>query len=156
MINIIAKGRKEIDTLAVDPLGQDRVHIEVRCASIFYIKAKQTFTSKGRSHRNGVDYFEKEKFAHPHVKSKIREIWGDMPYRKMLVVYRHTDEAAIAAKEANIELKTINEIINDLTEIVKKEPGQRDDIMRMIEFFYRGQKDRITERELVNLKKKLP
>jgi hypothetical protein len=35
-----------------------------------------------------------------------------------------------------MELKTINEIIDDLREIVKKEPGQPNDIMRVIEFSY--------------------
>lgn len=153
MTNILAKGRKEIDILALDPSGEDRIHVEVRCATSFYLRPKQTKTSNGRSHRNGVDYFQEKKFEHENVKAKIREIWGDMPYRKMLVVFGLHIDASIAAKEAEIELKTINEVINELLLVVKKKPGQRDDILRMIELFYLGQKDRITEREIIEFKR---
>lgn len=151
MTNVLAKGRKELDLIAVDASGKDRIHVEVRCASLFYLKVKQSLRADGSSMKNGVDYFVNEKFDHPNVKAKLEEIWGDLPYRKMLVVCRYDIDAFTTARNVGIELVMVNEILNELIEVVKVKHGQRDDVMRMLEFVYLGQKDRISTADIIEI-----
>jgi len=71
MTNIQLKGKKEIDLLAVNPVLNQYYHIESRVSTTFKLREKATYTKDGRCHRNGLDYFRKEKFEHSTVKQRI-------------------------------------------------------------------------------------
>lgn len=93
MTNIRCKGNKEIDLLAINPRTGDKFHVESRVGTSpsFKIRIKDTYTSKGRPHKIGLDYFDKEKFNHPIVIKKIQEIFGNLDYRQILVVWAVQD-----------------------------------------------------------------
>jgi len=136
MTNVRCKGRKEIDLLAINPRTNEKYHVEVRVGTSpgFQIRTKDTYTFKGRPHKIGLDYFKKEKFEHPYVASKIREIFSDSNYSKVLVAWAVQNEGVIEkGKELGIEIWLMTKI---LFRLIADEGivGARDDILRTIEF----------------------
>jgi len=138
MTNIKCKGGKEIDLLAVNPKTQEKYHVEARVGTSpsFKIREKDTYTSKGKPHKIGLDYFHKKKFEHPLVKEKILEYFGDSKYRKWLVIWHIQNEKLVAKAlyEYGIEIYWIHELISNLRQ-QKLTSGSRDDVLRLIEFF---------------------
>lgn len=136
MTNIKCKGNKEIDLLAINPRTGNKFHVESRVGTSpsFKIRLHDTYTKKGIAHKIGIDYFAKEKFDHPLVKEKIKEIFGNINYVKILVVWDVQDEALVeeAKKIFDIEIWFIIEMIYDLMEKGKIR-GSRDDILRTVE-----------------------
>jgi len=143
MTNIRCKGNKEIDLLAVNPIKPEYYHVESRVSTTFKLGENATYTKDGRCHRDGLDYFSKEKFEHPLVKEKIRELFGASKYRKWLVVWQVRNENLVmkALHEYDIEIYWIHELIANLRQ-QKLTSGSRDVVMRMIEFF--GKKELMT------------
>ena len=148
MTNIKCKGNKEIDLLAINPRTLEKYHVEARISTArgFALREKDTYTSKGRAHRRGLDYFSKKKFNHSFVTQKIREIFSDSNYRKILVVWSTEDDfkrlADIAKKKYNIELFGLRNIIFEL--IVRGSyRGSRDDILRTLELATLERSDRM-------------
>ena len=136
MTNIICKSGKEIDLLAVNPITGEKYHVESRVATTFKLRDKATYTKDGRCHKDGVDYFDKEKFEHPKVKEKIREFFGDSEYKKWLVVWdvKNKNVVTKAQLEYDISIYWIHELISNLRQ-QKLTSGSRDDVLRLIEFF---------------------
>jgi hypothetical protein len=135
MTNIQLKGKKEIDLLAISPTTNQYFHVESRVSTAFKLKPKATY-SKGRCRKDGLDYFQKEKFEHPTVKQKIHEVFGDADYHKVLVVWNTEDNFAempsIAEQQYGIELMGLRGMIHEFTH-KKITSGSRDDVLRMLE-----------------------
>jgi hypothetical protein len=147
MTNIQLKGKKEIDLLAINPITQQRYHVEARISTTFKLKLKATYTKDGRCHKNGLDYFSREKFEHPIVKQKIRELFGKSDYHKVLVVWDTEDNfkvlPQIAEREYGIEIMGLRGIIHEFTH-KKITSGSRDDILRIMELVSLVQKEEKT------------
>jgi hypothetical protein len=136
MTNIRCKGGKEIDFLAVNPRTGEKYHVEARVGTSpgFKIRVKDTYTSKGKPHKRGLDYFLREKFNHPHVVDRIHEIFRDDCYSKVLVVWHVQNEEVVSeANRSGLEIWFISEMLFKLIAHggIK---GSRDDFLRTIEF----------------------
>jgi hypothetical protein len=139
MTNVRCKGGKEIDLLALDPKTGVRYHIEVTVltSKSFALREKDTFTSTGKVHKRGLDYFHKEKFEHQAIQEKIREFFGNHYHHRVLLVWHAQDRfigflTKIAKKKYDIELLSFQTIIHVLSQR-KYSIGSRDDIMRTME-----------------------
>ena len=150
MTNVKCAGGKEIDLLAMNPKTSDRYHVESRVSTTFKLKGTATFNKKtGACHKNGLDYFHKEKFEHEAVKKKISEYFGNNDYKKILVVWSMEDIslADFALKKYGFWVCYIDEMINDL--LVKGNiRGSRDDVLRVIELVSVLQKTFVKSRRL--------
>lgn len=136
MTNIRLKGGKEIDLLAIDPKRGVKYHVEARVSTSrsFALREKDTYTSKGRAHKRGLDYFAEEKFYHPTVKAKIGELFGDSQYRKILVTWQtpHTNLARLADEKFDIKVVSLSFFINELIHR-RATVGSRDVVLRTLE-----------------------
>ena len=136
MTNVRLKGGKEIDLLAVNPKTGEKYHVESRVATSrsFALRLEDTYTSKGRPHKRGLDYFAKEKFGHPVVLDKIHELFGDSDYHKVLVVWNVQDENLfrLAKDRFNIEIWGMRALLLDMMK-QRVTVGSRDDILRTME-----------------------
>jgi len=137
MTNIRCKGNKEIDLLAMNPKTLEKYHVESRVSTTFKLKSKDTYSIRGNvkiPHRDGIDFFHREKFKHKNVKEKILEIFGKEPYQKILVVWDVDNPSVIslAERKYNIEIRFIDEIIDEIIDKGKVR-GSRDDVLRLIE-----------------------
>ena len=128
MTNIRCEDNKEIDLLAVNPRTREKFHVESRIAT----SRGSYLTLNGQ--KRGLDYFGKEKFDHPSILKKIREIFGDTNYHKILVIWSYVGDYVeyYAEKDYGIEIMFITCIIDELKASIKKR-GSRDDIIRLIE-----------------------
>jgi len=136
MTNIKCKGGKEIDLLAVNPKTGLKYHVEARVGTSpsFKIREKDTYTSMGRAHKIGLDYFDKEKFNHPVVTDKIQGIFGSLDYQKVLVVWNVKNENCYdKAKGFGILIWRINAVINILFSKSRETKGSRDDVLRLLD-----------------------
>ena len=136
MTNIKCEGNKEIDLLAINPITMERYHIESRISTTFKLRLEATYTKNGRCHKNGLDYFHKEKFEHPAVKKKIRELFGNEKYTKVLFIWDAQDKFAdtprIAKEKYCIEIMGLRAVIGVFKEL-KLPSGSRDDVLRIME-----------------------
>jgi hypothetical protein len=154
MTNIKCKSGKEIDLLAINPRNGKKCHVEARIGTSrgFKIREKDTFTSGGRAHKRGIDYFDKEKFKHPVILDKIKAIFGNLDYQKVLVVWDVENPSVVSsAKEKyNIEIRFLDEMLDEF--YFSEAKGSRDDILRLIELFSLNIHRQQTDRELEILK----
>jgi hypothetical protein len=146
MTNIRCKGGKEIDLLAMNPATLEKYHVEARISTSrgFAIREKDTHTSKGRAHKIGLDYFQKQKFEHPVMKDRIHGLFGESDYRKILVVWNTEDDflvlPRIAKEKYGFEVLGLRNIIHELMQ-KKGSTGSRDDIMRLMELIALEEKE---------------
>ena len=140
MTNVLLKGGKEIDILAINPNTGERFHVECRVATTraFRIRAIDSQTAKGRMHRRGLDTLDKEKFEHLVVKQKVREIFRAGRYKKILVIWEVEDESVIdiAKKDYAIEIWKMPVILKELAQTLNTKP-HRDDVLRTIQLISR-------------------
>jgi len=136
MTNIRLKGGKEIDLLAVNPKTGEKYHVEVRAPTSPAFALREKDTSKGRAYRRDLDYFSREKFNHPIVLDKIRELIGGSEYYKILVVWSTQDNFAklpqIAEEKYDIQIWGLRGMIHDLIQ-QRITLGSRDDVLRIME-----------------------
>ncbi len=144
MTNIRCKGGKEIDLLALNPLTNQRYHVEARVSTTFPLCLVESKTKSGKPNKNGVDYFAREKFNHPFVLEKVKEYFGENKYEKLLVVYSikyhekcktidERNEFFVKADEKyGISVALIGKIIKSLSRNGET-MGSRDDVIRLIE-----------------------
>lgn len=141
MTNIHCKGRKELDVLAINPVTKKKFHIEVRITTLpsFALTYEDGSNSKGMPQKKGIDYFASQKFNHPNVVEKIKELFGDLNYQKILVVWavNHSDASGETFRSDiyhhyGIEILYVLEMIQVLKERGTSK-GSRDDILRLIE-----------------------
>jgi hypothetical protein len=145
MTNIQLKGKKEIDLLAVNPMEKQYYHIE-----------SSIHTMNKLARMDDLDNFQKEKFEPQIVKQKIREVFGNVPYHKMLVVWNaNVDLVDIAKKRYGIELQALGGILYYFRR-KQVTSGSRDDILRVLELVYVMEKeDKIIEKHLMRKKETL-
>jgi len=148
MTNIQLKGKKEIDLLAINPITLERYHVEARISTTFKLRLEATYTKDGRCHKDGIDYFHKEKFEHPIVKQKIHELFGDSDYHKVLVVWDTKDNfkvlPKIAEKEYGIEIRRLRDMIQHFM-MRKVTSGSRDDVLRLMELIALEKRESLQE-----------
>jgi hypothetical protein len=142
MTNIQVQGNKEIDLLAIDPLSGQRYHVESRVATTFKLRDKATYLKDGRCHKDGLDYFSKEKFEHPQIKAFINAIFLNANYQKILVVWNTHGEqiTKIAESEYGIRVMQMKEIINEFLKSTRTS-GSRDDVLRILELVSLARKE---------------
>lgn len=160
MTNIRCRGGKEIDLLAINPIKRKKYHIESRVSTIFKLRERATKKKNGSSHRDGLDYFKKEKFEHSTVLARIKELFGGLDYAKVLVVHNTEEPRDALIQKAwqkhGIHVLLMKDIIADLKEEVKV-TGSRDDVMRFVELIaHEGREsDRFMRTMLENEGKKM-
>lgn len=136
MTNVMLKGGKELDLLAVNPISKEKYHIEVRVTigKGFKLRMKDTQTRKGVKHRRGVDTLSKIKFEPQIVAEAAARLLGSEKYRKVLVVWA-VEEEAVARKakdEYHIEVWMMEDLIGKLARKVGTK-AHRDDILRTVQ-----------------------
>jgi hypothetical protein len=136
MTNVVLEGGKEIDLLAINPLTNEKFHIEARVAigKGFRLRLIDTQTRKGQKHKRGLDTINEIKFAHSTVVNAVVEVFDCADYRKVLVVW-DVDDADVIEKAKSIygiEVWKMPDIIGELMGEVKTKP-YRDDVLRTIQ-----------------------
>lgn len=141
--NIKCPGQFEIDLLAIDPITHGRYHIEsgVSISGGFSKLTNEPYSDedlktrvKQASQRRTLGYFTQKKFGAPDV-VEILAKYGFKPgeYKKVIVSWGWTDEAAKAAEEQDVELWDFRKIV---VEIANASQDSRsyytDDTMRTI------------------------
>lgn len=118
MTNVMLWGGKEIDLLAINPLTEEKFHIEVRVTTVrgFRLRLIDTQTKDGRKHRRGVDTLSKIKFEPQIVVNRIQEIFGSSEYKKVLVVCDvETSEVIKGARDIyGIEVWKLPDIMSEM------------------------------------------
>ena len=136
MTNVMLKGGKEIDLLAVNPISGEKYHIEVRVTigRGFRLRMVDSQTKSGIKHRRGMDTLNAIKFSPAIVIEAATEILGSSDYRKVLVVWAVEDESVVeqARRVYGIEIWKMADIIGELTREVKTK-AYRDDILRTVQ-----------------------
>jgi hypothetical protein len=136
MANVRCKRGKEIDLLAINPIKGKKFHVESRVSTVFKLRLKNTRKKDGSTHRDSLDYFGKEKFEHPAVVNKIKELFGETDYEKVLVVYKTEEPVDSFIQKTfgkfGIRILLMKDVIADLREEAEVK-GSRDDVMRFIE-----------------------
>jgi hypothetical protein len=140
MTNVMLKGGKEIDLLAVNPISGEKYHIEVRVATGagFRLRMVDTQTKSGRKHRRGMDTLNAIKFSHPTVVNAVKGIFGSGKYRRVLVVWDVDDESVVEQAKSlyDIEIWKISDIMSELIREVGTK-SYRDDVLRTIQLISR-------------------
>jgi hypothetical protein len=126
----------------MNPKTNEKYHVESRITT-----SRSSYLTL-RGHKRGLDYFSEKKFNDPAIVDKIREIFGDTNYRKILVIWCYVDDSVeyYAEKDYSIEIVFIKTIIEELERSIKKR-GSRDDIMRLIELIAEVEETGLTSKE---------
>ena len=155
MTNIRCKGGKEIDVLAMNPITGKKYHIESRVSTTFKLREQATEKKDGTSHKDGLNYFKKEKFEHSTVLARVKELFGDLDYEKVLVVHDTEEPRDALIQKAldkyGIHILLMKDVIADLKEEVEVR-GSRDDVMRFVELIV--YEDRETRRQVTAMLEK--
>jgi len=126
-----------------DKLGVTKWHKEwfLRDRRRFRLRLIDTKTKNGRKHKRGVDALNVIKISHPTVTQGIRNILGNVEYRKMLVV-RDVEDCCVIEKAKSvygIEIWKMSGIIDELMGEVKSRP-HRDDVLRTLQLVSQKEK----------------
>lgn len=123
--NVRCSGQNELDLLGIDLVLGTRYHVE---CSVSVSHAFSKLTGKDfdptllnvkvqkPKMRRTVGYFVQHKFGSPGVKEKLTEL-GFLPgqYRKVIVTWDWTADAAVIAEQYAIELWPFPALLRDLT-----------------------------------------
>jgi hypothetical protein len=148
--NVKCPGQLEVDLLAIDPVTQDRYHIESGVSvSVAYGKLttrpyadslrKQRVKAAGQ--RRTMGYFIERKFGHPNVLEKLQEYgFTKNNYEKIIVSWGWTDEAEKVAKRHSITLWDFRKMMQDITRALRTERTYfTDDTMRILHLYSRAE-----------------
>jgi hypothetical protein len=123
-----------VDILTYDSRNKNFYQIELSTSSRFPLRVKSTMTLDGKSHKNGLDFFLREKFDREMIISYLQRLFGTSEYRKVILVldiYPQDREAVKeAAKKMKIEIWLMRDLILALSEIEAE--NSSDDILRII------------------------
>jgi hypothetical protein len=146
--NIKCSGQLEIDLLAIDPVTQDRYHIESGVSvSVAYSKLttrpyseslrKQRVKAAGQ--RRTIGYFIERKFGHPAVLKELEEYgFTEGNYQKVIVSWGWTDEASEVAHQEGIELWDFRKLMHEITSALRATRSYfTDDTMRILHLYSR-------------------
>jgi len=122
------------DILAYDSRNKNFYQIELATSSRFPLRIKSTMTFDGRSHKNGLDFFAREKFDREMITSYLHRLFGTSDYNKVILVLDifPQDREALkeAAKKMKIEIWLMRDIILALSEIEAE--NSTDETIRII------------------------
>jgi hypothetical protein len=147
--NVKCPGQYEIDLLAIDPKSNNKYHIEsgISLSSVLGELTGTKFDVKElrvRVHtleqRRTIGFFLERKFNPPKVLDTLKN-YGFTPgnYKKIIISWGWTDEAAETAKKNKIELWHFPNLMSEIAESLKKKKIHfTDDVLRTIYLFTRG------------------
>jgi hypothetical protein len=158
--NIRCKGQLEIDLLAIDPVSDDRYHIETsvlvatgfgKLRDLPFDEQKLKVRGQQPFQRRTFDFFDTKKFSSAAVVAKLGE-YGFEPgrYKKVIVTWGYDPSLVSKAEAKGIELWDFPDV---LTELSKSLGGSRahymDDTLRTLQLY-----DRVrTQQELASRRK---
>ena len=147
--NFKCAGQHEIDLLAIDPVTDDRYHIEVS-VSISGVYSKLTDKPfdpelrKQRVHQPGqrmtIGHFAKRKFGARDVTAELRRYgFKRGRYEQIIVAWGWTDDAAKQAKARRITLWRFGDLMSEIAEAFKDTRAYfTDDTLRTLHLFTRA------------------
>lgn len=147
--NLRCDAQKEIDLFAIDPVTDERWHIEtsVSISSGFSALTNEPFTSgehkervKAASARRKLGFFLAEKFLPKAVEERLA-CFGCAPgkLRRAIVTWEWKDGVPEAAAAAGVEVWALPDMMQQIAEKSRQGRGYlNDDILRTIDLFARG------------------
>jgi len=149
--NIGCGGQKEIDLLAIDPVTNERYHIEtsVSISSGFSKLTTKAFTTgdhkdrvKAATARRTLGFFIEEKFEPHSVANALLELGCDPPnVHRIIVTWDATPEAEQEATSRGISVWKFPELMGQIAdEAAKGSAYFSDDTLRTLMLFARGLK----------------
>jgi hypothetical protein len=144
--NIRCDGQLEIDLFAIDPMTNERYHIEtsVSISSGFNKLTGKDFCTeavkqrvKAAEQRRTVGFFIERKFFAPHVLSMLGKFGcNDEGCNRIIVTWDWTNEAAAQAQRRNITLWRFGDLMNEIAESVRGRKAYfGDDTLRTLHLF---------------------
>src|ERR1035437_67680 len=151
--NIKCPGQYEIDLLAIDPVTLERYHIESGVSisggfSQLTTKSFSTDTLKIRERqaeqRRTLGYFVERKFGSPDVVSVLAKYgFKSGEYKKVVVSWGWTDEAAKGAASGGVILWDFRELMREIAHAsMDRRTYFTDDTMRTIQLFAKATSER--------------
>jgi len=144
--NIKCKGQFEIDLIAIDPVSLDRYHIESGVSisgSFSKLTARPFSREKLRrrleqaSQRRTLGYFAERKFGAREIGQRLAQ-YGFVPgnYRKVVVSWGWTGDAATQAAAQDILLWDFRDIIREIASKVRVQRTYfTDDTLRTLQLY---------------------
>ena len=148
--NIKCTGQYEIDLLAIDPVTLRRYHIESGVsisgghskltAEPFDRQILKTRLGAARQRRT-LGYFVQRKFRSTDVLARLAEYgFHEGDYRKVVVSWGWTEDAARKANEEGIVLWDFRDILREIADSVGAgRVYHTDDTLRTLQLFYKAQ-----------------
>lgn len=147
--NLRCHAQKEIDLFAIDPVTDERWHIEtsVSISSGFSALTNEPFTPgehkervKAATARRKLGFFVAEKFQPKAVEERLA-CFGCAPgkLRRAIVTWEWKDGVPEAAATAGIEIWALPEMMEQIAEKTRRGRAYlADDILRTVDLFARG------------------
>jgi len=149
--NIKCHGQYEIDLLAINPVTNEKYHIESG-VSVSQSHSKLTTNTYSEEllkerinkpkQRRTLGYFKERKFSAPEILVTL-EKYGFIPggYSQVIVTWDYTEEALSEAKWKKIEIWDFKQILFEITEKFKNERSYFiDDTLRTLQLYARASK----------------
>jgi len=146
--NIKCDGQKEIDLFAIDPMTNDRYHIEttVSISQNFRALTANEFASgdhkvrgKAARARRTLGFFLQEKFDAPGVQKALAGYGGSRPVKKIIVIWEWKPGVREAAAEQGVELWDFRELMAKIAELGRHERTYfGDDTLRTLTLFVKA------------------
>ncbi len=144
--NIKCPGQFEIDLLAIDPLTLDRFHIEsgVSISGVYSKLTAKPFSEvdlktrgKTAGQRRTIGYFATRKFGAGSILETLEKYgFTHGNYKRIIVSWGWTEEAAKEANEQKIILWDFKDILKEITAKFHMEKTYfSDDILRTLQLF---------------------
>lgn len=142
-------GQYEIDLLAINPATLDRYHIEsgISISGGFSKLTNEPYSEedlkirvKQASQRRTLGYFIQRKFGSPQIAETLaRYGFKSGEYKKVVVSWGWTEDAATAAREQDIQLWDFRRIVVEIAEGCQDNRSYyTDDTMRTIQLFVKA------------------
>jgi len=148
--NINCAGQFEIDLLAIDLVTLDRYHIEsgVSVSAAYskltakpYRESMRKQRVKAAGQRRTIGYFIERKFGHPNVVATLKHYgFKKGNYKKIIVSWGWSDEAARVASKHRIILWDFRELMHEITDLLQTYRVYfTDDTMRILHLYSRAE-----------------
>jgi hypothetical protein len=132
--NLKLAGDIGMDLLAYDSRNRSFYQIELGTSSRLPLRAKSTMTLDGKSHKNGLDYFLRERFDRVEIISYLERLFGISDYHKVLLVMdvysQDRETVKETARRMNVEIWLMRDLILALSEIEGEK--STDETLRII------------------------
>lgn len=145
-------GQYEIDLLAINPTTLERYHVEsgISISGGFskltnepYSREELKIRVKQAGQRRTLGYFIQRKFGSPQIAETLAQ-YGFKPgeYKKVIVSWGWTEDAATAAREQGIQLWDFRKIVVQIAEAFQDSRSYfTDDTMRTIQLYVKARRE---------------